>query len=273
MEDPGGVRRGASLRVRAGPARRGRPACASITSTACSRPATTCGGCRSACCGGRGAGDDRSSSSSRRFSAPASSCRADWPVHGTTGYEFAAVVNNLFVDRRNERALDDIYRRFVRERRERLSFADLAYRSKKQVHARNDVGRHQLARPSAQSLLRAQPPLPRLHALQPDLHAQGSDRLLPGLPHLRHRRPTRSATTTAATSSRRCAARSAARRRSPASSSISSSGCCSSRRPRRRRDDAKRGRGSSASFSRSPARSPRRASRTRRSTSTTACCR
>jgi (1->4)-alpha-D-glucan 1-alpha-D-glucosylmutase len=52
-------------------------------------------------------------------------------VHGTTGYEFAAAVNNLFVDARNERALDDIYRRFVRERR--TSFTDLAYRSKKQI--------------------------------------------------------------------------------------------------------------------------------------------
>jgi (1->4)-alpha-D-glucan 1-alpha-D-glucosylmutase len=58
---------------------------------------------------------------------------SSWPVHGTTGYEFAGVVNNLFVDRRSERALDDIYRRFVRERREWLSFEDLAYRSKKQV--------------------------------------------------------------------------------------------------------------------------------------------
>jgi (1->4)-alpha-D-glucan 1-alpha-D-glucosylmutase len=57
----------------------------------------------------------------------------NWPVHGTTGYEFAAIVNGLFVDRRSERALDDIYRRFVRERREWLSFEDLAYRSKKQV--------------------------------------------------------------------------------------------------------------------------------------------
>ena len=55
----------------------------------------------------------------------------DWPVHGTTGYEFAATVNNLFVDTRNERAFDDLYRRVVRERR--LSFADLAYRCKKQV--------------------------------------------------------------------------------------------------------------------------------------------
>ena len=55
----------------------------------------------------------------------------DWPVHGTTGYEFAATVNNLFVDRRHERALDDIYARIVRERR--LSFDDLVYRCKKQV--------------------------------------------------------------------------------------------------------------------------------------------
>jgi (1->4)-alpha-D-glucan 1-alpha-D-glucosylmutase len=55
---------------------------------------------------------------------------SDWPVHGTTGYEFAAVVNNLFVDRRNERALDDIYRRFVRQS---LPFDDLVYRSKKRV--------------------------------------------------------------------------------------------------------------------------------------------
>jgi (1->4)-alpha-D-glucan 1-alpha-D-glucosylmutase len=56
-----------------------------------------------------------------------------WPVNGTTGYEFAAVVNRLFVDRRNERALDDIYRRFVSDRQEPASFDDLAYRTKKQV--------------------------------------------------------------------------------------------------------------------------------------------
>jgi (1->4)-alpha-D-glucan 1-alpha-D-glucosylmutase len=58
---------------------------------------------------------------------------ADWPVFGTTGYEFAAVVNNLFVDRRNERAFDDIYARFLRERRGHVTFADIAYASKKQV--------------------------------------------------------------------------------------------------------------------------------------------
>ncbi|HJZ77345.1 MAG TPA: malto-oligosyltrehalose synthase [Vicinamibacterales bacterium] len=54
----------------------------------------------------------------------------DWPVSGTTGYEFATVVNGLFVDGRNERAFDDIYRRFARER---IPFADLSYLAKKQV--------------------------------------------------------------------------------------------------------------------------------------------
>jgi (1->4)-alpha-D-glucan 1-alpha-D-glucosylmutase len=58
---------------------------------------------------------------------------AGWPVNGTTGYEFGAVVNNLFVDRRNERALNEIYRQFVGDRRDHMSFDDLAYRSKKQV--------------------------------------------------------------------------------------------------------------------------------------------
>ena len=55
----------------------------------------------------------------------------EWPVHGTTGYEFAAVVAGLFIDRRNEGALDALYTRFVRHERE--SFDDLAYRSKKQI--------------------------------------------------------------------------------------------------------------------------------------------
>jgi (1->4)-alpha-D-glucan 1-alpha-D-glucosylmutase len=53
-----------------------------------------------------------------------------WPVAGSTGYEFAAVVNGVFVDARNERAFDDIYRRFTRDR---TSFDDLAYRAKKEV--------------------------------------------------------------------------------------------------------------------------------------------
>jgi (1->4)-alpha-D-glucan 1-alpha-D-glucosylmutase len=75
----------------------------------------------------------------------------DWEVHGTTGYEFAATLNNLFVEARHERALDAIYARFLRQRREELQFDDLAYRSKKLVmHATmsgdlNSLG-HQLNR-------------------------------------------------------------------------------------------------------------------------------
>jgi (1->4)-alpha-D-glucan 1-alpha-D-glucosylmutase len=57
----------------------------------------------------------------------------EWPVHGTTGYEFAAAVNGLFVDRRHERAMDAIYTRFTRERSDPLTFDDLVYRSKKLV--------------------------------------------------------------------------------------------------------------------------------------------
>ncbi|MCC7418601.1 MAG: malto-oligosyltrehalose synthase [Acidobacteria bacterium] len=57
----------------------------------------------------------------------------DWPVDGTTGYEFAAAANGLFVDGRNERAFDDLYRHVVHDRRKRPSFADLVYRCKKLI--------------------------------------------------------------------------------------------------------------------------------------------
>jgi (1->4)-alpha-D-glucan 1-alpha-D-glucosylmutase len=76
---------------------------------------------------------------------------SDWPVHGTTGYQFAFVVNNLFVDARHERDMDEIYSRFLRAGRSAPSFDDLAYHSRKQiVHATmsgdiNSLG-HQLNR-------------------------------------------------------------------------------------------------------------------------------
>ena len=56
---------------------------------------------------------------------------SEWPVSGTTGYEFSATVNNLFVDRRHERAFDDLYRRVSGQGRS--SFDDLAYACKKRV--------------------------------------------------------------------------------------------------------------------------------------------
>jgi (1->4)-alpha-D-glucan 1-alpha-D-glucosylmutase len=37
----------------------------------------------------------------------------DWPIHGTTGYHFANLLNGLFVDRDDERRMDRIYRLFA----------------------------------------------------------------------------------------------------------------------------------------------------------------
>ena len=132
----GGLRRGAPLRARSWSGAAPPPACASITSTACSRPADYLPS-RAAARVARPTPQTAiaSTSSSKRSSARTRQLSGEWPVHGTTGYEFAAVVNNLFVDRRNERALDDIYKRFIRDRARRggSSFDELAYRSKKQV--------------------------------------------------------------------------------------------------------------------------------------------
>lgn len=55
---------------------------------------------------------------------------ADWPVDGTTGYEFANAVNSLFVDSANQKAFDQIYNGFIGEK---VKFADLAYQKKKQI--------------------------------------------------------------------------------------------------------------------------------------------
>jgi (1->4)-alpha-D-glucan 1-alpha-D-glucosylmutase len=54
----------------------------------------------------------------------------EWPVFGTTGYDFANTVNALFVDRDGAMTLDKIYSRFT-GKNER--FADIVYEKKKQV--------------------------------------------------------------------------------------------------------------------------------------------
>jgi (1->4)-alpha-D-glucan 1-alpha-D-glucosylmutase len=53
-----------------------------------------------------------------------------WPVEGTTGYEFLVRVNGVFVDRRNERAVNDAFERFTRLR---VPFREVAYRSKQLI--------------------------------------------------------------------------------------------------------------------------------------------
>ncbi len=54
----------------------------------------------------------------------------EWEVHGTTGYDFLALVNGLFVDAGNEKAFNRIYRHFVGPQ---SSFRDLVVETKMDV--------------------------------------------------------------------------------------------------------------------------------------------
>jgi (1->4)-alpha-D-glucan 1-alpha-D-glucosylmutase len=53
-----------------------------------------------------------------------------WPVSGTTGYDFLNLVNGLFVHAAQERAMDNLYARFIGQR---LAFEDLVYQTKKLI--------------------------------------------------------------------------------------------------------------------------------------------
>lgn len=58
----------------------------------------------------------------------------EWPIHGTTGYDFAALVNGLLVDESAEGALDQTYSDFVGEH---VDFRQLVYECKKLVMDRS----------------------------------------------------------------------------------------------------------------------------------------
>jgi (1->4)-alpha-D-glucan 1-alpha-D-glucosylmutase len=54
----------------------------------------------------------------------------DWPVHGTTGYEFANLLGGILVDGANRHRFEDLYTRFVGWQD---AFADIVYECKKLV--------------------------------------------------------------------------------------------------------------------------------------------
>ncbi len=58
----------------------------------------------------------------------------NWPIHGTTGYNFSNLVNGLFVDPASERKLDRIYRAFIGTH---ANFKELVYECKKLVMDRS----------------------------------------------------------------------------------------------------------------------------------------
>lgn len=56
--------------------------------------------------------------------------RRDWPVHGTTGYEFMNLLNGVFVDASNAQAFRELYAEFTGES---VRFSDLVYECKRLV--------------------------------------------------------------------------------------------------------------------------------------------
>jgi (1->4)-alpha-D-glucan 1-alpha-D-glucosylmutase len=59
--------------------------------------------------------------------APGEHLPRNWPVHGTTGYEFANQVNGVLIDRNAEKTFTETYHRFIDKH---PRFQDIAYRSK-----------------------------------------------------------------------------------------------------------------------------------------------
>jgi (1->4)-alpha-D-glucan 1-alpha-D-glucosylmutase len=56
--------------------------------------------------------------------------RADWPVAGTTGYEFLAQLDAIFIDPDGRREIERTYRAFLGVRRPELDFHEVAVRGK-----------------------------------------------------------------------------------------------------------------------------------------------
>lgn len=58
----------------------------------------------------------------------------DWPIHGTTGYDFANEVNGLFVNPSSEKQISRIYERFIGGK---LDFTNLLYELKKKIMSKS----------------------------------------------------------------------------------------------------------------------------------------
>ena len=107
--------------------------------------------------------------------------REDWPVEGTTGYEFANLVLGLLIDPAGEAGFTEFYSEFaganaaVRRNRPRLQDPH---------HDERNGKRTERACPRRTAHRPPEPAHGGLHAQYPAARAQGDRRLLPGLSHL-----------------------------------------------------------------------------------------
>ena len=62
--------------------------------------------------------------------SPGESLPQGWPIAGTTGYDFLNLLNGIFVDRSQARAMEQLYARLIKER---PPFADVVYECKRLV--------------------------------------------------------------------------------------------------------------------------------------------
>ncbi len=68
--------------------------------------------------------------SSKKFLRRMKACREDWPVSGTTGYDYLNQANGIFVNPEGARQLEEIYASFIGRRQD---FSDVLYQKKKLV--------------------------------------------------------------------------------------------------------------------------------------------
>ncbi|MEX0830612.1 MAG: malto-oligosyltrehalose synthase [Nitrospirales bacterium] len=61
----------------------------------------------------------------------------DWPIHGTTGYGFLAVVNRLFIQTSHQRQIEQLYTRFTKNT---VPYNDLIYHCKKLIMTSSMAG-------------------------------------------------------------------------------------------------------------------------------------
>ena len=107
----------------------------------------------------------------------------NWPVDGTTGYDFLNVLNGIFIDRTQAKNV----RRLVRAVPPATPrFQGTGLSLQEADHAVLDVRGNQRPGAPPRSDFRTQSPQPRLHAQQPHRSAPRGDRLLSGLSHVRH---------------------------------------------------------------------------------------